>query len=771
MDEPWRCTFTNQPVWKKDRKIEYSVMEDPVPADYPNPQISQIGGYEFVIRNRHENKSDVLVFKFWEDDEDASGTRPDKVTFTLYCNGRSTGKTLELTPDTGWAGGFYNLKRRSGELLNDYSVQETPVSGYTTVIEETETLEQRESGIFIFRATNSYEDIVMKIPVLKIWADGGESHDPVTVTLYRNGSSTGKTLELTPDTGWAGTFTDLERYDESGVPYSYTITEAGVPSGYESSVNPASISGDDASGTGFTVTNAQLGDITVEKEWIGDDDCRADTRPTSVKVRLIADREEVKSAELTADGNWETVFEDCPLYRIKSDGSVVRINYSVREEPVPGYQGGIPYRDPADRNRFIILNTLIRTDVGVKKIWPLVPHEELPEEITVILLSDWAEEGVMAEVARHTLTPLSSENDHWAYTFRDQPVWKKNRKIRYSVEENPVPSGYRNPWTSKTDEYHFVIRNRHENQADVLVSKSWEDEEDVFGTRPDKVTFTLYCNGKSTGKTVELTPDTDWAGEFLNLERKTGELLNVYSVRETSVDGYTTVIEETETPAEREEGIFIFQATNTLKTCTITYDPNGGTIDGSKDPVSEEHLYGEEITIRNEPVRDGYYFTYWKGSKYHPGDSYTVTGDHTFVAQWMRDDPRIFSFTFTKKWVGKTEDSLSWTLYYPDGRVRHKGFKKKVVSDTEWQYTAWFDSLEDYYLIEDVPPNYKVRYSNIGIHADETDRLYNGGTVYNYYIPKTSDNSGVLLYLGAVLLGCGLLGGVVLVRKRKRSGR
>ena len=48
------------------------------------------------------------------------------------------------------------------------------------------------------------------------------------------------------------------------------------------------------------------------------------------------------------------------------------------------------------------------------------------------------------------------------------------------------------------------------------------------------------------------------------------------------------------------------------------------------------------ITIHEEPVREGYEFLYWKGSKYQPGDSYTVEGDHTFTAIWLaesEDDP------------------------------------------------------------------------------------------------------------------------------------
>ena len=73
------------------------------------------------------------------------------------------------------------------------------------------------------------------------------------------------------------------------------------------------------------------------------------------------------------------------------------------------------------------------------------------------------------------------------------------------------------------------------------------------------------------------------------------------------------------------------------ETDVITYDLNGGTIDGGTDPITEEHKVGDIITIMKAPEREGYTFTYWKGSGYHPGDEYTVTGDHTLTAQWEKN--------------------------------------------------------------------------------------------------------------------------------------
>ncbi|MBP3883945.1 MAG: InlB B-repeat-containing protein [Olsenella sp.] len=51
----------------------------------------------------------------------------------------------------------------------------------------------------------------------------------------------------------------------------------------------------------------------------------------------------------------------------------------------------------------------------------------------------------------------------------------------------------------------------------------------------------------------------------------------------------------------------------------------------------ETYPGGREIRIHEAPTREGYTFDYWKGSAYQPGDAYTVTEDHTFVAQWKRN--------------------------------------------------------------------------------------------------------------------------------------
>ena len=73
----------------------------------------------------------------------------------------------------------------------------------------------------------------------------------------------------------------------------------------------------------------------------------------------------------------------------------------------------------------------------------------------------------------------------------------------------------------------------------------------------------------------------------------------------------------------------------------LTFDPNGGTFaNGSADalviPVKVGSEADRNFTIINAPTRDGYEFDYWEGSKYYPGQTYEVKGDHTFTAQWKK---------------------------------------------------------------------------------------------------------------------------------------
>ena len=68
---------------------------------------------------------------------------------------------------------------------------------------------------------------------------------------------------------------------------------------------------------------------------------------------------------------------------------------------------------------------------------------------------------------------------------------------------------------------------------------------------------------------------------------------------------------------------------------TITYELNGGKLDGQTGTVSVKYDKGTVITLP-KPTRNGYTFDHWEGSAYNAGDNYTVTEDHTFKAVWKK---------------------------------------------------------------------------------------------------------------------------------------
>lgn len=105
------------------------------------------------------------------------------------------------------------------------------------------------------------------------------------------------------------------------------------------------------------------------------------------------------------------------------------------------------------------------------------------------------------------------------------------------------------------------------------------------------------------------------------------------------------------------------------ETAVLTYKLNGGTYNGSTADIEESHTVGDVIAVHEAPARNGYVFLYWQGSQYNPGDSYTVTGDHTFTAVWKdteadsKDNPSS-NDTSGKKVpeTGDRSDSLLWLV-------------------------------------------------------------------------------------------------------------
>lgn len=107
---------------------------------------------------------------------------------------------------------------------------------------------------------------------------------------------------------------------------------------------------------------------------------------------------------------------------------------------------------------------------------------------------------------------------------------------------------------------------------------------------------------------------------FLGWEDEDGSIAASGQVIDTDRTFYAVFDKEDENTEEEE--------------ATITYILDGGSYNGSTEDIVESHHIGDIISIHEAPSREGYTFSYWMGSEYYPGDSYKVTGDHTFTAVW-----------------------------------------------------------------------------------------------------------------------------------------
>ena len=75
----------------------------------------------------------------------------------------------------------------------------------------------------------------------------------------------------------------------------------------------------------------------------------------------------------------------------------------------------------------------------------------------------------------------------------------------------------------------------------------------------------------------------------------------------------------------------------TYEEVTVSYDLNGGTLDGKTGIVKIKVEKGSTITLP-APTRDGYTFNYWEGSVFYAGDKFKADEDHNFTAQWTVAD-------------------------------------------------------------------------------------------------------------------------------------
>lgn len=174
----------------------------------------------------------------------------------------------------------------------------------------------------------------------------------------------------------------------------------------------------------------------------------------------------------------------------------------------------------------------------------------------------------------------------------------------------------------------------------IPLSQRKEDNVMVFYYRKDSPAQAAY--------TIEYYLDKEGTGDYQRDDSRTkklsGPVGNQVTLEEGSelmpleINGLTLNRDKSESSGTILTGPELVLKLYYDRLYTITYIANGGTFAGGQTEISSQHKYGEVIAIKAEPTWAGHTFQYWQGSVHHPGDQYTVVGDHTFTAIWDKPE-------------------------------------------------------------------------------------------------------------------------------------
>ncbi|EDP24062.1 Cna B-type domain-containing protein [Parvimonas micra] len=373
----------------------------------------------------------------------------------------------------------------------------------------------------------------IEVKVTKAWEDkdnqDGKRPESITVKLFANGQPTNKTLTLTKENGWKGSFDNLDEYKD-GKKIDYSIEEEDVGNGYAGFITQPSE-------TEFKIINTRQTEkvnIAGEKTW-EDKDNQDGKRPTKIKVKLLKQVEnetpvvvETKEVEADATGKWTYSFENLDKYE---KGKLIK--YSIDEEEVTGYTKTV--------DGYNIKNSYTPEVVNIagEKTWNDNDDQDgkRPESIKVTLYK--TVNGVKSKVEEKDVTKANG----WKYEFKNLPKYEKGKEIKYSIEEDSV-AGY----VGSLDGYNLTNTHTPE-KVNIAGEKTWEDKDNQDGKRPTKIKVKLLKQVENETpivvETKEVSKGTDgkWKYEFKDLPKYEKGKLIKYSIDEEEVTGYTKIVD------------------------------------------------------------------------------------------------------------------------------------------------------------------------------------------------------------------------------------
>ncbi len=206
--------------------------------------------------------------------------------------------------------------------------------------------------------------------------------------------------------------------------------------------------------------------------------------------------------------------------------------------------------DEGDPSAPTITATNAAVDGSAVKIENVVTSEEIPDLIQIVGTKTWIGDNEDSRPESITVrlyadgelirTRTVSMSDSWRFSFTGLDKYGTDgHEIAYTIEEEQVP-GY----STEYDGYDITnTYNGEETETiEIPVTKVWDDEDDADNIRPESITVELYLNGEPTGQILILDENNGWFGIFTDLEEETDGVKNVWTIMETTVEGYESVV-------------------------------------------------------------------------------------------------------------------------------------------------------------------------------------------------------------------------------------
>ena len=498
----------------------------------------------------------INVNKNWQDNDNQDGKRPEKIKVELYRNNENEPiKTVTIDASSDWKYVFSKLPKYD-EDKNEitYRVVEETVPEYDTEYEIS------DNGVEIY---NHHTPEKVSVEGSKTWNDeenqDGKRPSSITVRLFADGTEVTSKI-VTANDNWSWSFTGLDKYN-SGTEIVYTISEDTVAD-YTTVVD------------GYNITNTHTPEkisISGSKTW-DDADNQDGKRPESITVRLFADGTEVTSKAVTANDNWSWSFTDLDKYN-----SGTEIVYTISEDTVADYTTVV------DGYNITNTHTPEKISISGSKTWDDASNQDgkRPSSITVRLLAD-------GRVVSHKKI---TEKDNWSWNFEDLPVYEKGEKITYTIKEDSVEN-----YETKLDGYNIINTHKTETTS-VSGTKTWNDNNNQDGVRPDSITVELLktVNGTTTSmgenyKQVLTGNKLDYSWSNLPVY-EAGERIT-YTVKEVG--------EEKGKIAGKNGKEYKVEYDSTGMNITNSYEPEKTEVSGRKTWVDYDNKYNsrpESITI------------------------------------------------------------------------------------------------------------------------------------------------------------------------------